>query len=67
MSDIALDAGGPHRFPRSAVLLVAATACAAAAALVGVSLSDRDGGTAWAAALVRVAESYGDALGCGVR
>jgi hypothetical protein len=57
MSEIALDTGSPRRFRRRAVLLVAATACAAAAALVGVTLSERGGGTAWAAALVRVAET----------
>ena len=57
MSEIALDTGRTRRLRRRAVVLVAATACAAAAALVGVSLSDRGGGTAWAAALVRVAET----------
>jgi len=57
MSEIALDNGGAHRFRRRASLLVAATAAAAAAALVGLTLSDRGGGTAWAAALVRVAQT----------
>jgi hypothetical protein len=57
MSEIALDAGGVHRFRRRALLLVAATAAAAAAALVGLTLSDRGGSTAWAAALVRVAQT----------
>jgi hypothetical protein len=57
MSQIALDARSARRFRRRATVLVAATAAAAAAALVGVSLSDRGGDTAWAAALVRVAEA----------
>jgi hypothetical protein len=56
MSQIALPVGRP-KLPRRAVVLVAATALAAAAALVGVTLSDRNGGTAFAAALVRVAET----------
>ena len=57
MSEIALDGGGVRRFRKRAVVLVTAIAAAAAAALVGVTLSERDGGTAWAAALVRVAET----------
>src|SRR4051812_7253854 len=57
MSEIALDGAGGRRFRRRALLLVAATVAAAAAALVGTNLSDRGGGTAWAAALVRVAET----------
>lgn len=57
MSEIALDTGRRRNFPRRAILLVASTAVVAAAALVGVTLSDRGGGTAWAAALVRLAET----------
>lgn len=58
MSEIAVPGRRRSTSPRRRiVLLVAATAVAAAAALVGLTVSQRSGGTAFAAALVRVAEA----------
>jgi hypothetical protein len=58
MSEIAFPVRRRSKFPRRrVVLLIASTAVAAAAALVGVTVSERSGGTAFAAALVRVAEA----------
>ena len=56
MGEIAFEAGGRRTIRRRAVVLVAAAAVAVATALVGVTSLDR-GGAAWAAAVVRVAET----------
>jgi hypothetical protein len=57
MSQIAVHADRRRTIRRRAALLFAATAVAASAALVGVTLSDRGGSTAWAEAVVKVAET----------
>jgi hypothetical protein len=57
MSQIAVSTSRRRTLPRRSLVLVAATAVVAAAALIGVTLSERNGGTAFAAALVRVAET----------
>jgi hypothetical protein len=58
MSEIAVPVGRRSSSPRRRmVLLIASTAVATAAALVGVTVSERSNGTAFAAALVRVAEA----------
>ena len=57
MTDIALEGSRRRKFQKRAALLLAATTAAAAVALVGVTSLDRSDGTAWAAALVRVAET----------
>jgi hypothetical protein len=57
MSEIAVPRSPRWKLPRRAVVLAASTAAVAMAALVGVSLSGREGDTAWATAVVRVAET----------
>lgn len=57
LGEIAVPGSRQSKLPRRAVLLSASTTVAAAAALVGVTLSGHSGGTAWAAPLVRLAET----------
>jgi hypothetical protein len=57
MSEITVPPRQRPKLRKRAVLLAASTAVAAAAALVGVTMSDRSDSTAWAAPLVRVAET----------
>jgi hypothetical protein len=56
LSEIAVPGSRRRKLPRRAVL-IAASAAVAAAVLVGVTLSGRSGGTAWAAPLVELAET----------
>jgi hypothetical protein len=57
MSEFAVQAQRRKLPQRRIVLVAAATAAAVASALFGVSVSERSGGTAYAAALVRIAQN----------